>query len=140
MELQNDGGSISVEYPLEQPLENKELYSVKAESLPAKRPLKEDGVLTDLVEAKKIKLDEGSAANDHLNEGEQTKQCRNESGLNESEPKKESSRDDSYTTENFKIEIFGLPKYTGYGQLKKYLKNLGLEPKKVWARMSPLFL
>jgi len=47
----------------------------------------------------------------------------------------DSARDQSYSTENFKIEIFGLPKHTGYGQLKKYLKNLNLEPRKL--KMPP---
>ena len=42
-----------------------------------------------------------------------------------------SGRDGNYTSEIFKIEINGLPRHVGYGQLKKFLSKLGLEPKKV---------
>ena len=40
-------------------------------------------------------------------------------------------RDSNFTSEIFKIEIHGLPRHTGYGQLKKFLLKLGLESKKV---------
>ena len=40
-------------------------------------------------------------------------------------------RDANFTSEIFKIEIHGLPRHTGYGQLKKFLLKLGLESKKV---------
>jgi len=44
---------------------------------------------------------------------------------------KTGGREANFTSEIFKIEIDGLPRHTGYGQLKKFLSKLGLEPKKV---------
>lgn len=71
----------------------------------------------DQSEAKKMKLDKKILNNSELE--------------NEDDNSNLSRRDSEFTSEHFKIEICGLPRHTGYGQLRKFLTKLGLEPKKV---------
>ena len=104
-------------------------------SNPPKRPFNDEGnsLPDDSIEAKKMKWDDVKCeeVNSERNEPGSSVVDNDRDDKCEAVTTNDSARDQSYSTENFKIEIFGLPKHTGYGQLKKYLKNLNLEPRKV---------
>ena len=90
------------------------------------------------VEAKKPKLDDEELDGKTNESATACDSAQNSAGDGEAEIKVERTdgtppigREANFTSEIFKIEIMGLPRHVGYGQLRKFLSKLGLEPKKV---------